>query len=136
MLSVQSERAVQRPVVLLVEDDDAVRRSLQLLLVSRGYDVRAFDSGAALASMPDALGADCLIVDLRIPGGDGVMLLETMQAAGWVSPSVLISGHLTDADTTRAHMAGFDAVLAKPIGEHVLVTLLDRLTDADGAARH
>lgn len=135
MLPVRSVAAAERPVVLLVEDDDAVRRSLQLLLVSRGYDVRAFRSGAGVVDALEALRPQCLVVDLLIPDGDGVTLLEEVRAAGWSGPSILISGHLTDERAARAREAGFDAVLPKPIGDKILVDSIDRLVDGHAPPR-
>lgn len=118
-----------RARILLVEDDDAVRRSLQLLLTSRGYDVRAYRTGEGLAKEPEALSAACLVADLMMPEGDALQLLHGLRAAGWKGPSVLISGHLTDEWASQAEAAGYDAVLPKPIGESVLVGWIARLLD-------
>lgn len=126
-----------RPRLLLVEDDDAVRRSLQLLLVSQGYDVRAYRTCKGLAEDPEAMGAACMIADLVIPDGDGLSLLQEMRAAGWSGPAILISGHLSDEWASRARNLGYDFVLPKPIGETVLVNAISKLLDRgrkDGAA--
>jgi FixJ family two-component response regulator len=113
--------------VLLVEDDDAVRRSLQLLLVGQGYDVRAYSSGGGLASDPEALAADCMVADLITPDGNAVSLLGDLRVAGWEGPAVLISGHLTNEWAERALAHGYAAAFAKPIGGSVLVKCLARL---------
>ena len=73
-----------------------MRRSLQLLLFSQGYDVRAYPSGAGLADDPEALRSDCLVADLLIPDGDAVALLKDLRRAGWHGPAILISGHLDE----------------------------------------
>jgi two-component system response regulator FixJ len=122
--------------VLLVEDDAAVRRSLQLLLVGQGYDVRAYPSGAGLARDPEALRADCLVADLRIPDGNAVTLLSDLRSSGWKGQAVLISGHLTNEWAERALAHGYAAAFAKPIGDAVLTKCLARLmarAAADGA---
>jgi FixJ family two-component response regulator len=116
-----------RPRILLVEDDDAVRRSLQLLLLSQGYDVRAYRTGHGLAGDPEALKSGCLIADLIMPESDALELLHDLRGAGWRGPSILISGHLTDEWAAQAKAAGYDAVLPKPIGETVLVGWIARL---------
>ncbi len=116
-----------RPRILLVEDDDAVRRSLQLLLVSQGYDVRAYRTGNGLASDPEALMAVCLVADLIMSESDALQLLHDLRGAGWRGPAILISGHLTDEWATQAKAAGYDAVLPKPIGETILVGWIARL---------
>ena len=118
-----------RSRILLVEDDDAVRRSLQLLLVSRGYDVRAYRTGEGLAEEPEAVQAACLVADLLTPGGDALELLHRLRAGGWEGPSILISGHLTDEWASQAKTAGYDAVLPKPLGETVLLGWIARLLD-------
>lgn len=104
-----------------------MRRSLQLLLVAQGYDVRAYRSGRGLAEDPEALKAVCLVADLITPEGDALNLLEDLRGAGWSGPGILISGHLTDEWASRARSLGYDAVLPKPIGESVLVGWIARL---------
>ena len=116
--------------VLLVEDDAAVRRSLQLLLVGQGYDVRAYPSAAGLAQDPEALRADCLVADLVIPDGNAVTLLSDLRTSGWNGPAVLISGHLTNEWAERALAHGYAAAFAKPIGDAVLTKCLARLMPA------
>ena len=121
-----------RPRVLLVEDDAAVRRSLQLLLSGHGYDVRAHARAAGLAREPEALRADCLIADLIIPDGNAVSLITDLREAGWKGPAILISGHLTNEWTERALAHGYAAAFAKPIGDSVLIKCLERLLPTSG----
>ncbi len=113
-----------RTRVLLVEDDSAVRRSLQLLLSAQGYDVRAYASGAGLAADPEALRADCMVADLLIPQGDAVTLLRDLRGAGWKGRAVLISGKLDDSWTSRALDGGYDAVFAKPLKDSALTNCI------------
>jgi CheY-like chemotaxis protein len=118
------ETPTVRPRILLVEDDAAVRRSLQLLFRANGYDVRAYSSPRGLASDQEALRSDCLVADLMMPDQDAVGLLSELRAAGWQGPAVLISGFLTKEQEARARDAGFGAVLAKPIPELALSTAI------------
>jgi FixJ family two-component response regulator len=113
--------------VLLVEDDAAVRRSLQLLLVGQGYDVRAYPGAAGLAEDPEAMRADCLVADLLIPDGNAITLLSDLRSSGWRGQAVLISGHLTNEWSERALAHGYAAAFAKPIGDAVLTKCLARL---------
>ena len=113
--------------VLLVEDDAAVRRSLQLLLVGQGYDVRAYPGAAGLAQDPEAMRADCLVADLLIPDGNAITLLSDLRRSGWKGQAVLISGHLTNEWSERALANGYVAAFAKPIGDAVLTKCLARL---------
>jgi len=123
-----------RPRILLVEDDSAVRRSLQLLLSGHGYDVRAYASSAGLARDPEALRADCLIADLVVPDGNAVSLLTDLRAAGWQGPAILISGHLTNEWAERALARGYSAAFSKPLGDAVLTKCLARLVRSAGSS--
>jgi len=117
----------QRPLIALIEDDDAVRRALHLLLKANGYDVLAFPTVAGLTDDAEVLRAACLVADLVIPDGDGLSLLHDMRSAGWSGPAILISGHLTDDLAARALEQGYTLVLPKPIGDTVLVNAIGRL---------
>jgi FixJ family two-component response regulator len=121
---------VRRPLVLLIEDDDAVRRALHLLLVSHGYEVLAFPCARGVAAQGEAMRAACLVADLLIPEGDGLSLLQDLRLAGWQGPAILISGHLTDELAARAVAQGYEVVLPKPIGESILVGAIARLLEA------
>jgi FixJ family two-component response regulator len=122
--------------ILLVEDDDAVRRSLQLLLSSQGYDVRAYSSAVGLSNDPEALRSACLVADLMMPEKDAIDLLTRLKEAGWTGPAILISGYLTAEREKAARHAGFDEVLAKPFSDSSLVRTVRGLIDrsSSGAA--
>lgn len=107
--------------ILLSEDDPAVRRSIQLLLRSRGYDVRAYTSGSALLSDPQARTGTCLIVDYRMPDVDGIAMLRRLRSEGWRGAAILMTGYYDSELARRATEEGFDAVLRKPLGDQVLL---------------
>jgi FixJ family two-component response regulator len=119
--------AAARPRLLLVEDDAPVRRSLQLLLESHGYDVRAYRSGGGLDRDSEALRADCLVADMMLGDGDGLGLLDSLKAAGWLGRSVLISGHHSAQLEADARGRGYDLVLAKPLSDAALTGGIARL---------
>lgn len=118
------QRSAHRPRLLLVEDDAAVRRSLQLLLSAQGYEVRAYATGKGLAADPEALRSECLVADLVIPDGDAMELLHELRCAGWTGRAVLISGHLTDEWAARALAQGFEATFEKPLTHAALTACL------------
>lgn len=132
-MAIQVADVASRRRVLVVEDDAAVRRSLQLLLVAQGYDVRAYPSAAGLAQDPEALRADCLVADLMMPDGNAVTLLTDLRTSGWKGQAVLISGHLTNEWAERALAHGYAAAFAKPIGDSVLTKCLARLMPLAGS---
>ena len=133
------EKEGRRAIVLLVEDDEVVRRSLQLLLRSRGFDVMAYASARQLLTDPGARAAQCLVADLVMPDHDGVALLQALRGEGWSRPAILISGFLDQDSKERARKAGFDEIFAKPIVEGQLLAAVAKYSDdafsASGPAR-
>lgn len=113
-----------RPLVLLVEDDDGVRRSLQLLLTGRGYRVRSFPALAPAIADADARQAALLIADYRLPDGDGVALLSRLRARGWDGRAVLTTAFPSRALDAAARGAGFAAVIEKPLRHQELLGAL------------
>jgi two-component system, LuxR family, response regulator FixJ len=120
MVSASKNSSAAVPRILLVEDDGAVRRALQLLLRAEGYDVRAYPSAVGLSHDPEALRSDCLVADLIMPGKDALELLTAMRAAGWQGQAILISGFLNSDHERKAREAGYTTILPKPIGDAVL----------------
>jgi two-component system, LuxR family, response regulator FixJ len=116
-----------RKRILLVEDDAAVRRSLQLVLAGEGYDVRAYGCSAGLTNDFEAMQASCLVADLILHESDAIGLLDEMRAAGWTGPAVLISGHLNDQWRSQALEAGYAVVLEKPVTGTPLLKEIHRL---------
>lgn len=113
--------------ILISEDDAGVRRSLQLLLRSKGYNVRSYTSAKALLLDAGAHEGDCLVVDFRMPDIDGIAMLSALRDAGWTKPAILITGHYSARLAARALEAGFADVLEKPLGEHVLLRSIARV---------
>jgi FixJ family two-component response regulator len=121
------------PRLLLVEDDAAVRRALQLVLRARGYDVRAYAAGSALLADLDAQRrAVVLIADMKMPEVDGVTLLRALRSGGWQGPALLITGFPSPQVRADALAAGYVRVLEKPLIEHALADAVDRLVAAGG----
>jgi FixJ family two-component response regulator len=118
-----------RPQIVLLEDDNGVRRSLQLLLQGRGFDVRAFGSAESLLADPDFAEADCLVVDYRLAASNGIDVLQSLRAGGWTRPAVLITAFGSAELATRAIAAGFSEIFEKPLKDHLLIAALKRLTD-------
>ena len=77
--------------VLIVDDDAAVRSSLKFALEVEGLIVRLYDGPAALLADGDLPKSGCLVVDYRMPGMDGLRLVEALRARGVVLPVILIS---------------------------------------------
>ncbi|MFT3966932.1 MAG: response regulator [Sphingobium sp.] len=127
MPQLPSSAEPERPRVLLVEDDSAVRRSIQLILQAHGYDVRAFASGARALADPYAMEAACLVTDYRMAGMSGLDLLRGLRAVGWRRPAILITAHRSDY-IEDAESVLFDEILEKPLLDRRLCACVDRAT--------
>lgn len=124
-------KRVLKPQILVVEDDTAVRRSMQLLLTAQGFSVRAHGSAAQALADPVARTADCLVADLVMAGMDGITLLGAMRSKEWSGSAILVSAHLDDENSKAAADAGFATVLHKPFAEGLLVEAVNRALDLD-----
>ena len=114
-----------RPSLILVEDDDSVRRALQLLLSGRGYQVRSFASAASALADPVALDAAYLVADFMLSESDGVALLRGLRALGWKGRAILVTAFPSDAVRRAAEAVGYAAVMEKPLRQQALLAALD-----------
>jgi len=136
MVANQIESLAQdRPRLVLVEDDDGVRRSLQLLFRARGFDVRAYATGTALLADPLSRDASCFVADYRLEAIDGIEVLSRLRESGWSGPAVLITAFPSADLSDRALSRGFSQVLEKPFREQALGDAVARLTQAGDAIR-
>lgn len=117
--------ATERPLVLIVDDDEAVRSALQELMLSVGLDVAGFASALELleADIPDRSG--CLVLDVRMPGSSGLDLQQHLAATGRAKPVVFLTGHGDIPMSVQAMKAGAVDFLTKPFRDQ---TLLDAIT--------
>lgn len=109
---------------ILVEDDDGVRRSLQLLLHGRGYDVLAYPAAAPMLSDERAREAHVLVADYVLPDRNGIELLGDLQRRGWAGRSVLITAFSSAELAHAARTIGYDVVLEKPLRQQALLAAL------------
>ena len=116
-----------RETILLVEDDDGVRRSLQLLLQGKGYAIRSHASPSALLADPAAREAACLITDYRMDEFDGLAVLRRLRADGWQGPAMLITAFPSAELKAEAREAGFCDIIEKPLLDHALVGAVARI---------
>lgn len=128
MLTAREVRGEAPPFVLIVEDDPAVRRSLLLLLQGRGFAAKAWSAADPALAEAARAAPDCLIVDYRLDGSDGIAMLASLRAKGWEGPAILISAYGSAELGGRARDAGFALLLEKPLREHALVDAVTRLT--------
>lgn len=113
----------ERPQLLLIEDDEEIRRTFQLLLQGHGYDVRAF-AAARQAIAGDHRQYDVMICDYRLPDGDGLDVLRQLREAGWQGRAILMTGFPDAGLRAQAQACGFETVLEKPLRARDLVAAL------------
>jgi FixJ family two-component response regulator len=101
-------------VVCVVDDDEAVRDSICVLLQSEGIAARAHGSAAEFLSDKDALSSGCFIFDVHMPAMDGIALLRIVRGRGVTAPVYLLTGRADAAIKRAAQAAGATAVLNKP----------------------
>ena len=116
------------PLVCVVDDDDAVRLSIGLLIETLGLPVRCFSSALDVLADGDALDrAHCLVLDVRMPGLSGIVLQDRLIRLGRRAPIIFVSAHGDVPMVARAMRDGAFDFLQKPFNEQVL---LDRVQEA------
>lgn len=116
--------------VYLVDDDDAVRQALSLLLTTVGIPVRGFADPQAFLGQVAHLPPGCLILDIRMPAISGLKLQEKLTAEGIDWPTIVISGHGDIEACRRAFRNGAVDFLSKPIDEQDLIESIQRAQEA------
>lgn len=104
----------ERGTIYVVDDEGAVRRSLRLLLGAEGYAVRTFDSGEAFLDAAPALPFGCVLLDLRMPGIDGLTVQRTLVERQQAHPIVLVTAHGDVPVAVQAMRAGACDIIEKP----------------------
>lgn len=102
------------PTVYVVDDDVSIRESLSSLIRAEGMAVEVFASPLDFLSLPSLKEFACLVLDVRMPGLDGLALQDELQRRGWEIPIIFITGHGDVPDAVRAMKAGAIDFLKKP----------------------
>jgi FixJ family two-component response regulator len=114
------------PLISVVDDDQSVRESLGRLIRSVGYGVQVFGSAEEFLSASQGRQADCLILDIRMPGMNGLELQRQLSASNCGLPVIFITAHGSDEQArTRALGAGAVAYLLKPLREEEVLKAID-----------
>lgn len=112
--------------VYLVDDDEAVRNALSLLLETVGLTVRSFASPETFLMQSTGLTPGCLILDIRMPAISGLKLQERLNEQGVSWPTVIISGHGDIEACRRAFRNGAIDFLSKPVDEQDLIDAIQK----------
>ena len=113
------------PLISIVDDDDSLRNSLDNLIRSVGFHAQGFSSAEAFLSSNQARDTACLILDMRLPGMNGLELQRQIVAANWRIPIIFITSHADGDAEARALEAGAVDYLYKPFREKQLLNAID-----------
>jgi two-component system response regulator FixJ len=107
--------------VYVVDDDEAVRDSLAILLESAGLTVEAFASAPPVLERCEVLVPDCIVTDVRMPGMDGMQLFAALVKAGVEVPVVIMTGHGEVPLAVAAMKAGVADFVEKPFTDEAIL---------------
>jgi two-component system response regulator FixJ len=114
-----------RSRVFIVDDDAAVRQAVTLLVQSLGLQAQGYASAEAFLEAYDPGSDGCLVLDLHMPGMNGVELQQELTARGVRIPVIVITAYKDDPLTVRAQKAGALTVLYKPFKRDVLLRSIE-----------
>jgi FixJ family two-component response regulator len=115
-----------RNVVLVVDDDPGILRSVARILRQFGYASLLFPSAAAFARQSDFDGAACVLLDINLGDGSGIELRHRLKAAGNTVPVIYMTGNDTPAVREAAFQSGCLAYLTKPFSAKSLIGSLEK----------
>jgi two-component system, LuxR family, response regulator FixJ len=124
-----------KPAVILLDDDPAMRRSLTLALGLAGYEVQAYASPEAMFKGLDPGQPGCLLLDLRMPGMGGLEVQEILQERGCTLPVIFISAFGDIPTTVRALKGGAVDFVEKPFTAETLVARIEEAIALDRRQR-
>jgi two-component system response regulator FixJ len=118
--------AIADYTVHIVDDEEAVRKSLAFLLSMNGFAVRVHNSATDFLAFAPSISNGCLVTDLRMPDMSGVELLRALQAAHAMLPAIVITGHGDVPMAVEAMRAGALDFIEKPFEDQVLIDAIGR----------
>lgn len=123
------------PVVWVIDDDDAMRKSLRFMLDDAGFTVHTMPTARSFLDAYRPAEHECVIADLRLPELDGLELVRELRARGMDVPVVMLSGHATVRSAVSAMHLGVVDFLEKPVGRGVLLGRVAEAVRLSGPTR-
>lgn len=121
--------------IIIVDDDEAVRDSLQSLLSAADFQVRAFDSGTAFLDAIDSLEAGCVLLDIILGDINGLEVLEGLAEHKSALPVIMMTGHGDVPMAVRAMKVGAVDFIEKPYSEEQIISSIQRALERGEQAR-
>jgi len=122
-------------LISVVDDDESIRKSTSLLIESFGFEAAAFESAESLLKSSQLHETSCLIIDLRMPGVNGLQLQSRLAAAGYKIPIIFITAYDNNESRQQAIQAGALAFLAKPFNDKLLLQTIRAALEGQLGAR-
>jgi FixJ family two-component response regulator len=123
------------PVVFVIDDDAAVREAIQSLLKSEGLRSHSFGTAQEFLTSERSDGPSCLVLDIRLPGINGLDFQSQLAKAGVHIPIIFITGHADIPMTVRAMKSGAVEFLTKPFRDQDLLDAINQALDRDRVTR-
>ena len=111
---------IAKQVILVVDDDEAVRDSLRNMMKSEGFEVRAFSNGRDLLNEASLPAIGCLVVDYHMPAMNGLELVSALRGRGVSIPAILFTGNPTKYVRDRAAAIAVLVVEKPGLGSYLL----------------
>lgn len=111
-----------KPVIDIIDDDEAMRHSVAFLLHVQGFESRQHESANAFLTSAEGRGADCIITDVRMPDMTGLELVRKLKADGVASPVIVMTGHGDISLAVEAMKAGVVDFIEKPFANETLIS--------------
>ena len=118
--------AATSPLIHLIDDDEAVRSALALLIGTVGLRVRTWEDPQAFLRDFDRQGIGAIVLDVRMPGISGLTVLDTLVAEGVDHPIIMLTGNGTVETCRRAFKSGAAEFLEKPVDDEALLDALQK----------
>jgi two-component system response regulator FixJ len=118
------EMSSEGQIVHLVDDDASVRRSVGFMLKTSGFQVQTYESGAELLKNGAQLEPGCILLDIRMPGMDGLEVQQALQEKGVGLPVIIMTGHGDVGLAVKAMKAGAVDFIEKPFEKDALFSSL------------
>jgi FixJ family two-component response regulator len=125
----------RRPTIFVVDDDPSVREAVGNLLESVGFDAQTFSSTEGFRNAPRPDAPSCLVLDIKLPGANGLDFQEALARAGISIPIIFITAHGDVPMTSRAMKAGAVEFLMKPFQKEDLLAAIHHALERDRVAR-
>jgi FixJ family two-component response regulator len=117
------------PIIFVVDDDISVRESLELLIRHEGFEVETFTSAQEFIARPRAFVPSCLVLDISLPGLNGLELQKHVAVERRDMPIIFITGHGNIPMKVQAMKAGAVEFLTKPFSDDVLLSAIHKAVD-------